>query len=130
MAQFITELRAQLNSKGGARAPKTVRSSFEKDGVKYAQDCWSKLYAPVDEFVSGKNYTKASLNRWTSCGTLAAKLDREFRREIMSTGKLTAELKEKSEFIESILEGRNHNPEIYADLKESEGWLTYEELLS
>ena len=130
MATFVQELHAQLNSKGGARAPKTTKATFEKDGVSYAQDCWSKLYAPVDEFVSGKNYTKASLRRWTEVGTLANKLDREFRRAVMETGKLTAELKEKSEFIEAILEGRNHNPDVYADLKESEGYLTYEELMS
>lgn len=130
MATFVQELHAQLNSKGGARAPKTTRATFEKDGVAYQQDCWSKLYAPASEFVSGKNYTKASLRRWTEVGTLASKLDREFRRELIANGKLTAELKEKHEFIEAILEGRNHNPDVYADLKESEGFLTYEELMS
>ena len=131
MANLIHELHAQLNSKGGARAPKTTRAAIEKNGLVYQQDCWSKLYAPVSEFVSGKNYTKKSLRRWTEVGTLANKLSMEFRREIIANGgKLTAELKEKHEFIEAILEGRNHNPDVYADLKESEGFLTYEELMS
>lgn len=128
MAQqvFLDELRALVGT--GAKAPKKScgKTVYTLNGVEYKRDRWTQKYAPISEFVSGKDYTKESYQRWTFMGARAKDLSFEIV-DALAAGTKASELKEKIEFVQYLREARNSDPEAYADI--AANYLSKEDLL-
>lgn len=122
---FLSELQALVQGTG-AKAPKksSGKTVYTKDGIEYKLDRWTQKYAPVSEFVSGKDYTKASLNRWTFMGNRARDLAFEIV-DALAAGEKPAN--DKLEFVKYLREARNSDPEAYADIASE--YLDLEDLL-
>lgn len=130
MAQqaFLSELQALVQGTG-AKAPKKVggKTVYTKDGVEYKRDRWTQKYAPVSDFVNGKDYTKESYQRWTFMGARAKDISFEIV-DALAAGTKASELKDKIEFVKYLRDARNSDPEAYADI--ASNYLSQEDFLS
>lgn len=112
---FLSELQALVQGTG-AKAPKKVGSkTYAKDGVEYKLDRWTRKYAPVSEFINGKDYTRESYKRWTFMGSRAKDIAFEIV-DALASGTKASELKDKIEFVNYLRDARNSDPEAYADI--------------
>lgn len=60
----VEELTASLNEILNTKQPKIANDDIVVDGITYRFCSFSKMYYKVDDFVSGKKYTKAAYKIW------------------------------------------------------------------
>lgn len=125
--EFLSELQALVQGTG-AKAPKKSggKTVYTLNGIEYKLDRWTRKYAPVEDFVNGKDYTKESYQRWTFMGARAKDLSFEIV-DALAAGTKASELKDKIEFVQYLREARNSDPQAYADI--AANYLSKEDLL-
>lgn len=123
-------LGTQVNGTGASAPRKSLKATYTKDGIEYKRDRWTQKYAPVEDFVSGKDYTRASYNKWTKWGKFIQKLQEEIVAGVANGTMDADEVKHKHELCEYMKTARNREPGAYEDVAEAESYLTLEDLLS
>lgn len=130
MAQqaFLDELQALVKGTGAKAQKKSGgKTVYTLNGIEYKLDRWTRKYAPVEDFVNGKDYTKESYQRWTFMGARARDISFEIV-DALAAGTKAAELKDKIEFVQYLREARNSDPAAYEDI--AANYLSKDELLS
>lgn len=129
MAQqaFLEELQALVKGTGAKAQKKSGgKTVYTLNGIEYKLDRWTQKFAPVSEFVSGKDYTKESYQRWTFMGSRARDISFEIV-DALANGAKASELKDKIDFVQYLREARNSDPQAYADI--AANYLSKEDLL-
>lgn len=124
---FLSELHALVQGTGAKAPKKGGKTAYTKDGITYKLDRWTRKYAPISEFVNGKDYTRMSYQRWTFMGSRARDLAFEIV-DALASGTKVDSLKDKIEFVNYLRDARNNEPEAYADI--ASNYLSQEDFLS